>query len=113
MLDPRLQYTQLHTRQQELADQAARDRLAVSQRVNQKAIGGLLTAAGTALLALGVRLRDQQVSASPHLADAAPSSGERLSASNGNSAKWEIVRQQDGSAAGASTRVAVKKPPTP
>ena len=51
MRDPRLQYSELQARQQELLEQAARDRLAASQRVNQKAVGGLLTAAGEALLA--------------------------------------------------------------
>ena len=56
MLDPRLLYTQLHARQRELAEQAARDRLAASQRAERHALGRLLTAAGTALLALGARL---------------------------------------------------------
>jgi len=56
MLDPRLQYTQFHVRQRELEEQAARDRLAASQRAERHALGRLLTAAGTALIALGTRL---------------------------------------------------------
>ena len=52
MLDPRLQYTQFHLRQRELEEQAARDRFAASQRAERHTLGRLLTAAGTALLAL-------------------------------------------------------------
>ena len=51
MLDPRLQYTLLQARQRELAEQAARDRFAASQRAERHALGRLLTAAGTAMLA--------------------------------------------------------------
>jgi hypothetical protein len=56
MLDPRLPYDLLRARQRELAEQAARDRLAASQRAERHALGRLLIAVGTALLALGTRL---------------------------------------------------------
>src|SRR5690349_21759703 len=56
MLDPRLQLAQFHARQRELEEQAARDRLAASLRTERHALWRLLTAAGTALLALGTRL---------------------------------------------------------
>jgi hypothetical protein len=113
MLDPRLQYTQLHTRQQELVEQATGDRLAASQRVNQKALGGLLTTVGTALLALGMRLRGERAPASSQLADAALSPGRRLAEASGHSAEGTAVSQQDGSAAATSTRVALKKRSSP
>jgi hypothetical protein len=112
MLDPRLQYAQLHARQQELAERAARDRLAASQHTERHALGNLLTAAGTALLALGTRLRGQKVPAWPYLADAVPSSDQRHSEASGHSARWIIVRQQDDSAAIGSTRVALNRDPT-
>src|SRR5215469_15689319 len=59
MFDPRLQYTQSHVRQRELAEQAARDRLAASQRAQarlrpapdrgerpQRAVGRRMSAGG-------------------------------------------------------------------
>jgi hypothetical protein len=113
MLDPRLYYTLLNTRQQELADQAARDRLAASQRTQRRALGGLLKAAGTVLLALGMRLRGEPAPASPHPADAALLSDQRLSKANGHSADWPIVSQEDGSASATSTGVALKRRPAP
>ena len=79
MLDPRLLYTQFQARQRELEEQAARDRLAASQRVSQKALGRLLTAAGTALLALGTRL----YGAPEHVSD------RRLVEANGHSAQLD------------------------
>ena len=79
MLDPRLQLTLLHARQRELAEQAARDRLAASQRAERHALGRLLTAAGTALLALGTRLRGAP--APEHVSD------RRLVEANGHSAQ--------------------------
>jgi len=83
MLDPR--YTEVHARQRELAEQAARDRLAASQRAERHALGRLLTAAGTALLALGTRL---------HGAPApAPVSDRRLVEANGHSAQLDAVGQ--------------------
>ena len=83
MLDPRLRYTLLHARQRELAEQAARDRLAASQRAERHALGRLLTAAGTALLALGTRLHG----APAHVSD------RRLVETNGHSAQLDAVCQ--------------------
>jgi hypothetical protein len=87
MLDPRLLYTQLHARQRELAEQAARDRLAASQRAERHALGRLLTAAGTALLALGTRLRGAPAPAPEHVSD------RRLVEANGHSAQLDAVCQ--------------------
>ena len=70
MLDPQLLYTQLHARQVELAEQAARDRLAASQRAERHALGRLLNTAGTALLALGTRLHGAP--APEHVSDGSP-----------------------------------------
>ena len=87
MLDPRQQilYTQLHARQQELAEQAARDRLAASQRAARHALGRLLTAAGTALLALGTRLHGTP--APEHVSD------RRQVEANGYSAQLDAICQ--------------------
>ena len=83
MLDPRLLYTQLHARQRELEEQAARDQLAASQRAERHTLGRLLTAAGTALLALGARLHG----APTHVPD------RRLVEANGHSAQLDAVYQ--------------------
>ena len=85
MLDPRLLYAQLHARQRELAEQAARDRLAASQRAERHALGRLLTAAGTALLALGTRLHGAPAPAPEHVSD------RRLVEANGHSAQLDAV----------------------
>jgi len=85
MLDPRLLYTQLHARQRELEEQAARDRLAASQRAERHALGRLLTAAGTALLALGTRLRGAPTPAPEHVSD------RRMVEANGHSAQLDAV----------------------
>ena len=87
MLDPRLQYTLLHARQRELAEQAARDRLAASQRAERHTLGRLLAAAGTALLALGARLHDAPAPAPEHVSD------RRLVEANGHSAQLDAVCQ--------------------
>ena len=87
MLDPRLLYTQLHARQRELAEQAARDRFAASQRAERHALGRLLTAAGTALLALGTRLHGAPAPAPEHVSD------RRLVEVNGHSAQVDAVGQ--------------------
>ena len=87
MLDPRLLYTQLHARQRELAEQAARDRFAASQRAERHALGRLLTAAGTALLALGTRLHGAPAPAPEHVSD------RRLVEVNGHSAQLDAVCQ--------------------
>ena len=85
MLDPRLLFTQLQARQRELEDQAARDRLAASQRAERHALGRLLTAAGTALLALGARL--QGAPTPEHVSD------RRLVEANGHSAQVDALCQ--------------------
>jgi len=85
MLDPRLLYTQSHARQRELAEQAVRDRLAASQRAERHALGRLLTAAGTALIALGTRLHGAP--APEHVSD------RRLVEANGHSAQLDAVCQ--------------------
>ncbi len=85
MLDPRLQLAQFHARQRELEEQAARDRLAASQRAERHALGRLLTAAGTALLALGTRLHGAP--APEHVSD------RRLVEANGHSAHSDAVCQ--------------------
>jgi hypothetical protein len=89
MLDPRLQYTQFHVRQRELEEQAARDRLAASQRAERHVLGRLLTAAGTALLALGARLHGapEPAPAPEHVSD------RRLVEANGRSAQLDTVCQ--------------------
>ena len=87
MLDPRLLYTQLHARQRELAEQAARDRLAASQHAERHALGRLLTAAGTALLALGTRLHGAPAPAPEHVPD------RRLVEANGHRAQLDAVCQ--------------------
>ena len=89
MLDPRLLYTQLHARQRELAEQAARDRLAASQRAERHALGRLLTAAGAALLALRTRLHGApaHAPAPEHISD------RRLVEANGHSAHLDAVCQ--------------------
>jgi hypothetical protein len=93
MLDPRLLYTLLQARQRELEEQAARDRLATSQREERYALGRLLTAAGTALLALGTRLHVHGAPApepehvSEHVSD------RRLVEANGQSAQVDAVCQ--------------------
>src|SRR5262249_25998298 len=87
MLDPRLQYTEVQRRQRELAEQAARDRLAASQHAERHALGRLLTAAGTALLALGRRLHGAPAPAPEHVSD------RRLVAANGPSAQVNAVCQ--------------------
>ena len=85
MLDPRLQLTQFHVRQRELEEQAARDRFAASQRAERHALGRLLTAAGTALLALGTRL---------HVAPAPEHVSDRpLVEAKGHSAQFDAVCQ--------------------
>ena len=91
MLDPRLQYTQFHVRHRELEEQAARDRLAASQRTERHAFGRLLIAAGTALLALGTRLRGAPAPA-PEPAPEHVSDG-RLVEANGHSAQLDTVCQ--------------------
>jgi hypothetical protein len=83
MLDSRLLYTLLHARQRELEEQAARDRLAASQRAERHALGRLLTAAGTALLALGTRLHGAPAPAPEHVSD------RRLVEANGHSAQLD------------------------
>ena len=89
MLDPRLLYTQLHARQRELAEQAARDRFAASQRAERHTLWRLLTAAGTALLALGTRLHGAPAPAPApeHVSD------RRLVEANGHSAQLDAVCQ--------------------
>src|SRR6185437_12362299 len=87
MLDPRLQFTQFHVRQRELAEQAARDRFAASQRAERHALGRLLTAAATALLALGTRLQGAPAPAPEHVSD------RRLVEANGHSALLDAVCQ--------------------
>ena len=89
MLDPRLLYTEVHARQRELAEQAARDRLAASQRAERHALGRLLTAAGTALLALGTRRHGAPAPAPEpeHVSD------RRLVEANGHSAQLDAVCQ--------------------
>ena len=89
MLDPLrdLQYTRLHARQRELAEQAARDRLAASLRAERHTLGRLLTAAGTALLALGTRLHGAPAPAPEHVSD------RRLVEANGHSAQSDAVCQ--------------------
>jgi hypothetical protein len=85
MLDPRLLYTLVQARQRELAEQAARDRLAASQRAECHALGRLLTAAGTSLLVLGIRRHGAL--APEHISD------RRLVAANGHSAQVDAVCQ--------------------
>ena len=85
MLDPRLQLTLLHARQGELAEQAARDRFAASQHAERHALGRLLIAAGTALLALGTRLHGAP--APVHVSD------RLLVEANGHSAQLDAVCQ--------------------
>ena len=87
MLDPRLQLTQFHVRQRELEEQAARDRLAASLRADRHVLGCLLTAAGTALLALGARLQGAPAPAPEHVFD------RRLVEANGHSAQLYAVCQ--------------------
>ena len=87
MLDPRLLYTQLHARQRELAEQAARDRFAASQHAERHALGRLLIAAGTALLALGTRLHGATAPAPEHVSD------RRLVEAKGHSAQLDAVCQ--------------------
>jgi hypothetical protein len=87
MLDPRLQYTQFHLRQRELEEQAARDRFAASQRAERHTLGRLLTAAGTALLALGARLHGAPAPAPEHVPD------RRLVEANGHRAQLDAVCQ--------------------
>ena len=77
MLDPRLQLTLARMRQRELEEQAARDRFAASQRAERHALGRLLTAAGTALLALGTRLHGAPAPAPKPLAHIATAPGAR------------------------------------
>src|SRR5579872_6514559 len=91
MLDPRLLYTQWQARHRELAEQAARDRLAAaaSQRAERHSLGRLLTAAGTALLALGTRLHGAPAPAPEHVSD------RRLVEANGHSAQLDAVRQPE------------------
>ena len=91
MLDPRLQLTQFHVRQRELEEQAARDRLAASQRAERHTLGRLLTAAGTALLALGTRLHGAP--APEHAEHAKHVSDRRLVEVNGHSAQLDAVCQ--------------------
>ena len=85
MLDPRLLYTQLQARQRELAEQAALDRFAASQRAERHALGRLLTAAGTALLALGTRLHGAP--APEHVSD------RRLVEANDHNVQLDVVCQ--------------------
>ncbi len=90
MLDPRLLYTQFQARQRELEEQAARDRLAASQRAQRHTLGRLLTAAGTALLALGTRRHGAPVHGAPapeHVSD------RRLVEASGHSAQLDAVCQ--------------------
>ena len=89
MLDPRLLFTHLQARQRELEDQAARDRLAASQRAERHALWPLLTAAGTALLALGTRRHGAPAPAPEpeHVSD------RRLVEANGHSARLDAVCQ--------------------
>ena len=87
MLDPRLQLTLLHARQGELAEQAARDRFAASQHAERHALGRLLIAAGTALLALGTRLHGATAPAPEHVSD------RRLVEAKGHSAQLDAVCQ--------------------
>ena len=87
MLDPRLQITQFQVRQRELEEQAARDRLAAAQHAERHTLGRLLTAAGTALLALGTRLHGAPAPAPEHVSDG------RLVEANGNSAQLDAVSQ--------------------
>ena len=87
MLDPRLLYTQLQARQRELAEQAARDRFAASQRAERYALGRLLTAAGTALLALGARLHSAPRPTPERVSDG------RLVEAHGHSAQLDAVCQ--------------------
>jgi hypothetical protein len=87
MLDPRLQLTLLHARQGELAEQAARDRFAASQHAERHALGRLLIAAGTALLALGTRLHGATAPEPEHVSD------RRLVEANGHSAQLDAVCQ--------------------
>ena len=87
MLDSRLLYTLLQARQRELAEQAARDRFAAAQRAERHALGRLLTAAGTALLALGTRLHGDPVPAPEHVSD------RRLVEANGHNAQLDAVCQ--------------------
>src|SRR5215469_8540196 len=101
MLDPRLLYTQLHARQRELAEQAARDRLAASQRAERHALGRLLTAAGTALLALRTRLHGAPEP--EHVSD------RRLVEANGHSAQLDAVCQPG---APANVRIPRRSPCT-
>ena len=89
MLDPRLLYTEVHARQLTLAQQAARDRLAASQRAERHTLGRLLTAAGTALLALGARLHGAPAPAPEHVSD------RRLAEANGHSAQLDAVCQPE------------------
>ncbi len=89
MLDPRLLYTQSHARQREMEEQAARDRFAASQRAERHALGRLLTAAGTALLALGARLHGAPAPAPDHVSD------RRLVEANGHSAQLDAVCQPE------------------
>ena len=91
MLDPRLLYTQLHARQRELEEQAARDRLAASQRAERHTLGRLLTAAGTALLALGARLHGAPTHVPEHVPEHVPD--RRLVEANGHSAQLDAVYQ--------------------
>jgi hypothetical protein len=85
MLDPHLFYTQFLARQRELEEQAARHRFAASQHAERQALGRLLTAAGTALLALGTRLHGAP--APEHVSD------RRLVEANGHSAQLDAVCQ--------------------
>ena len=101
MLDPRLLFTQLQARQRELEDQAARDRLAASQRAERHALGRLLIAAGTALLALGARLHGAP--APEH------ASVRRLAEANGHSAQLDAVCQLE---ALANVRIPRRSPCT-
>ena len=87
MLDPRLYYTHFHERQRELEEQAARDRFAASQRAERHTVGHLLTAAGTALRALGARLHGAPAPAPEHVSD------RRLVEANGHSAQLDAVCQ--------------------
>ena len=87
MLDPRLLYTQLHARQRELEEQAARDRFAASQRAERHALGRLLTAVGTALLALGTRLHGAPAPAPEHTSD------RRLVEAHSHSAQLDAICQ--------------------
>jgi hypothetical protein len=87
MLDPRIQLTLAHARQRELEEQAARDRLAAARHTERHALGRLLTAAGTALLALGTRLHGAPALAPEHVSD------RRLVEVNGHSAQVDAVCQ--------------------